>query len=91
MRMYTSKMERGLALQRRDQRKIKATFLTRIYERLHESKALHIWHDSAASATYWASQQAAAKSRAVALQAAIDAVAAEHDTRGKGAVACRLS
>ena len=39
MKMYTSKMERALALQRRDQRKTKATVLTRTYERLHERKA----------------------------------------------------
>ena len=78
---------RGGWLQRRDQRKIKAIVLTRTYERLHERQALHIGHDFAPSATYRASQQAAAKARAVA----IGAVAAEQDTKRKGAGVCRLS
>ena len=56
-----------------------------------ESKALRRWHDFAACATYRASQQAAAKAKAVALQAAIDAVAAEQVTTDEGAGACVLS
>ena len=91
MKMYTSKMERGLALQRRDQHKTKATVLTRTYERLQVRKALRIWQDFATCATYRASPQAAAKARVVALQAAIDVIAAEQNTRNKGAGACRLS
>ena len=81
----------ALALQRRDQRKTKDIVLSRTYERIHRRKTLRIWHGFAASATYRASQEGAAKARAVALPAAIDAVAAEQDTRGKGAGACRLS
>ena len=79
----------------RDENKAKGAILVEIHRNFHakhlENEALRRWHDFAACATYRASQQAAAKAKAVALQAAIDAVAAEQVTTDEGAGACVLS
>ena len=85
MRAHARKTEGRLALERRDACKMKAAVLTRLNGRLHQRRALHIWQNFVAHASYRASQEAAAKAKAIALQAAIDAVAAEQDTTGKGA------
>ena len=100
--MECSKIRAGMhkveGLQRRctrDENKAKGAILVEIHRNFHakhlENKALRRWHDFAACATYRASQQAAAKAKAVALQAAIDAVAAEQVTTDEGAGACVLS
>ena len=91
MRAHACKTERRLALERRDARRTKAAVLTRLHGRLQQRRALHICQDFVAHASYRASQEAAAKAKAMALQAAIDAVAAERDTAGKGAGVCVLS
>ena len=91
MMAHARKTERRLALERRDARRTKAAVLTRLHGRLHQRRALHIYRNFVAHASYRASQEAAAKAKAMALQAAIDAVAAERDTAGKGAGVCVLS
>ena len=91
MRAHTRKTERRLALERRDARRTKAAVLTRLHGRLQQRRALHICQDFVAHASYRASQEAAAKAKAIALQAAIDAVAAERDTAGKGEGSCVVS
>ena len=91
MRARACKAERRLALERRDERRMRTAVLIRLDRRLQQRRALRIWQNFAAHGSYRASQEAAAKAKAIALQAAIDAVAAERDTAGKGAGACMLS
>ena len=91
MRAHACKAERRLALERRDERRMRTAVLIRLDRRLQQRRALRIWQNFAAHGSYRASQEAAAKAKAIALQAAIDAVAAERDTAGKGEGSCVVS
>ena len=91
MTAHARKTERRLALERRDERRTKASVVTRLDGRLQQRRALRIWQNFAAHASHRASQGAAAKAKAKALQAAIDVVAAERDTAGKGEGSCVVS
>ncbi|CAM9444382.1 unnamed protein product [Laminaria digitata] len=94
-RAHTFKADQQKAVDDRDRCKEKGLVIAKTLGRIDQKRALHVWHDVAALATYKAAQEAAAekaaKAKVLALNAAIDQVAAEQATRDQGADGCVLS
>lgn len=65
--------------------KLKATILIGMHSRRPRQEALYTLHDCVGRATCRASKEAAAMAKAVAVQAPIDVVSTENDTKDKGA------